>query len=69
MTSALEDELVVAYEREVKKLISTQRKYRDALGGAEVAELVRAFQFTFEHGIEKVTAQMLFDMINDAGGE
>ena len=69
MASALEDELVVAYEREVQNLISTQRKYRDVLGGTEVATLVRAFQFTFEHGIEKVTAQMLYDIINDAGGE
>lgn len=69
MISAIEDELVEAYEREVEKLVSKQRKYRDVLGGADVAAVVRAFRFTFEHGIEKVTAQMLYDMINDVNGE
>lgn len=69
MTSALEDELVVAYEREVEKLVSKQRKYRDVLGGADIAAVVRAFRFTFEHGNEKVTAQMLYDMIDDDNGE
>lgn len=69
MTSALEEELVEAYEREVERLISTQRKYSAVLGGADVAALVRTFRFTFEHGIEKVTAQMLYDMINDVNGE
>lgn len=69
MTSALEDELVEAYEREVEKLISTERKYRAVLGGSEIAAVVRAFRFTFEHGVEKVTAQMLYDMIDDVSGE
>jgi hypothetical protein len=69
MTSALEDELVEAYEREVQKLVSTERKYRAVLGGAEIDTIVRAFRFTFEHGVDKVTAQMLYDMINDVSGE
>ena len=69
MTSALEDELVETFEREVESLISTERKYRAVLGGFEIAAVVRAFRFTFEHGIEKVTAQMLYDMIDDVNGE
>ena len=69
MTFAIGNELVEAYEREVQELVSTERKYRTVLGGSEVNTVVRAFRFTFEHGVDKVTAQMLYDMIDDVSGE
>ncbi len=69
MPSTLENELGEIYEREVKKLIESQSKYHSTLGASEVSAVVRAFRFALEHGIDKVTVQMLYDMIDDSSGD
>ena len=69
MSSTLENELGEIYEREIEKLIEVESKYRSALGAADVAAIVQAFQFALEHGVDKVTVQMLYDMINDSSGD
>ena len=69
MTYTLENELVTLYEQEIDKLLSTESKYHSILGASEVSAVVRAFRFALEHGVEKVTVQMLYDMIDDPSGE
>ena len=69
MTYTLENELVTLYEQEIDKLLSTESKYHSILGASEVSAVVRAFRFALEHGVEKVTVQMLYDMIDDRAGE
>ena len=69
MSSTLENELGEIYEREVERLIEAERKYHSALGAAEVSAVVRAFRFALEHGPDKVTVQMLYDMIDDSSGD
>ncbi|RKU08959.1 hypothetical protein C6502_14060 [Candidatus Poribacteria bacterium] len=69
MPSTLENELGEIYEREVEKLIESESKYHSALGAAEVSAVVRAFRFALEHGPDKVTVQMLYDMIDDSSGD
>jgi hypothetical protein len=69
MASTFENELVEIYEREIDKLVSTESKYHSILGASEVSAVVRAFRFALEHGVEKVTVQMLYDMIDDRSGE
>ena len=69
MPSTLENELGEIYEREVEKLIESESKYRSALGASEVSAVVQAFRFALEHGPDKVTVQMLYDMINDSSGD
>lgn len=69
MSSTLENELGEIYEREVEKLIESERKYHPTLGAADVAAVVQAFRFALEHGVDKVTVQMLYDMINDSSGD
>ena len=69
MSSTLENELGEIYEREVEKLIEAESKYHSALGAADVTTVVQAFRFALEHGVDKVTVQMLYDMINDSSGD
>ena len=69
MASTFENELSEIYEREIDKLVSTESKYYSILGASEVSAVVRAFRFALEHGVEKVTVQMLYDMIDDRSGE
>ena len=69
MPSTLENELGEIYEREVEKLIEFERKYHSVLGAAEVAAVVEAFRFAIEHGVDNVTVQMLYDMIDDSSGD
>ena len=69
MPSTLENEPVGIYEREVEKLVLTESKYRSMLGPAEIAAVVRAFGFALEHGLDKVTVQMLYDMIDETSIE
>mgnify|MGYP001578549605 CR=1 FL=1 len=69
MASTFENELVEIYEQEIDKLVSTESKYASILGASEVFAVVRAFRFALEHGVEKVTVQMLYDMIDDRSGE
>ena len=69
MPSTLENELVEIYEREVEKLIESERKYHSVLGASEVSAVVQAFRFALEHGADKVTVQMLYDMIDDSSGD
>lgn len=69
MASTLENELVEIYEQEVEKLALSESKYQSVLGSSEIAAVVRAFRFALEHSVDKVTAQMLYDMIDDRGGE
>ena len=69
MSSTLENELGEIYEREVQKLIKSESKYHSALAAADVAAVVQAFRFALEHGVDKVTVQMLYDMVNDSSGD
>ena len=69
MPSTLENELGEIYEQEVEKLIESESKYHSVLGAAEVAAVVQAFRFALEHGPDKVTVQMLYDMIDDSSGD
>ena len=69
MPSTLENELGEIYEREVEKLIESESKYHSALGAAEVSAVVQAFCFALEHGVDKVTVQMLYDMIDGSSGD
>ena len=69
MLSTLENELGEVYEQEVEKLIESQSKYHAVLGAAEVSAIVQAFRFVLEHGADKVTVQMLYDMIDDSSGD
>ena len=69
MPSTLENELGEIYEREVEKLIESESKYHSALGVSEVSAVVQAFRFALEHGVENVTIQMLYDMIDDSSGD
>ena len=69
MPSTLENELVEIYEREVERLIESEGKYQSALGAAEVSAVVQAFRFALENGADKVTVQMLYDMIDDSSGD
>lgn len=68
MPSTLENELVEVYQREVEKLVETESKYRSILGTSEISAVVQAFRFALEHGVDKVTVQMLYDMIDDRSG-
>ena len=68
MPSTLENELGEIYEREVEKLIESKRKYHSVLEASEVSTIVQAFRFALEHGTDKVTVQMLYDMIDDRSG-
>ena len=56
------------YEREVEKLIESESKYQSILG-SEVSAVVQAFRFALEHGVDKLTVQMLYDMIDDSSGD
>ncbi len=69
MPSTLENELGEIYEREVEKLIESESKYQSALGAAEVSAVVEAFRFAIEHGVDNVTVQMLYDMIDNSSGD
>ena len=69
MSSTLENELGEIYEREVEKLIRSESKYQSVLGEADVTAVVQAFRFALEHGVDKVTVQMLYDMVNDSSGD
>jgi hypothetical protein len=69
MSCVFEDELVEIYEREIEKLAETEGKYQSMIGMTEIAAVIRAFRFALEHGVDKVSAQMLYDMINDGSGE
>ena len=69
MSSTLENELGEIYEREVEKLIESETKYHSALGAAEVSAVVQAFRFALEHGVDNVTVQMLYDMIDGSSGD
>ena len=69
MPSTLENELGEIYEREVEKLIEFESKYHAALGASEVSAVIQAFRFALEHGPDKVTVQMLYDMIDDSSGD
>ena len=69
MPSTLENELGEIYEREVEKLIESENKYQSVLGASEVSAVVQAFRFALEHGVDKVTVQMLYDMIDDSSGD
>ena len=69
MPSTLENELGEIYEREVEKLIESESKYQSALGAAEVSAVVEAFRFAIEHGVDNVTVQMLYDMIDGSSGD
>ena len=69
MPSTLENELGEIYEREVEKLIESESKYHSVLGAAEVSTVVQAFRFALEHGVDNVTVQMLYDMIDDSSGD
>ena len=65
MSSTVESELVEIYEREVEELALATGKYSSILGSDEIDAIVRTFRLAIEHSGDKVTAQMLFDMIND----
>ena len=69
MPSTLENELVEIYEREVERLIESESKYQSTLGAAEGSAVVQAFRFALENGADKVTVQMLYDMIDDSSGD
>lgn len=69
MSSTFENELGEIYEREVEKLIESEGKYHSVLGAAEVSAVVQAFRFVLEHGPDKVTVQMLYDMIDGSSGD
>ena len=69
MSSTLENELGEIYEREIEKLIEFESKYHSALGAAEVSAIVKAFCFALEHGVDNVTVQMLYDMIDGSSGD
>ena len=68
MPSTLENELVEVYQREVEKLVETESKYRSILGTSEISAAVQVFRFALDHGVDKVTVQMLYDMIDDRSG-
>ena len=69
MASTLENELGEIYEREVESLSESESKYHSTLGAAEVSAVVQAFRFALEHGPDKVTVQMLYDMIDGSSGD
>ena len=69
MSSTVESELVEIYEREVEELALTTRKYSSILGSSELATTIRTFRLAIEHSSDKITAQMLFDMIHDDSKE
>ena len=65
MSSIVDSELVGIYEREVEGLALATSKYSSILGSSEIDAIVRTFRLAIEHSGDKVTAQMLFDIIND----
>lgn len=69
MPSTFENELIEIYEREVEELALTKSKYNSILGASDVSAIVSAFRLALEHGVDKVTAQMLYDMVNDESRE
>ena len=69
MSFTLENELGEIYEREVEKLIESESKYHSVLGTSEVSAVVQAFRFALEHGVNKVTVQMLYDTIDGSSGD
>ena len=69
MPSTLENELGEIYEREVEKLIESESKYHSVLGSVEVSAVVQAFRFALEHGVDNVTVQMLYDMMDNSSGD
>ena len=65
MSSTLEKELIEIYKREVEELAFTEDKYNRTIGASEIAAIVDAFRLAIENSVDKVNAQMLFDMLNN----
>ena len=65
MDTTLENKTLDIYKTEIKSLIQQNEKYQ-SLGPKEYDAIVRAFEFIYENGKEKVRAQMLHDMIDEA---
>jgi hypothetical protein len=65
MSSTLENELIEIYKREVEELALKENKYNQTIGTSEIVAIVDAFRLAIEHGVDKVNAQMLFDMFNN----
>ena len=65
MDTTLENKTLDIYRTEIKTLIQQNEKYQ-SLGPEEYNAIVRAFEFIYENGKEKVRAQMLHDMIDEA---
>lgn len=65
MSSTLEKELIEIYKREVEELAFTEDKYNRTIGASEIAAIADAFRLAIENGVDKVNAQMLFDMLNN----
>ena len=65
MSSTLEKELIEIYKREVEELAFTEDKYNRTIGASEIAAIVDVFRLAIENGVDKVNAQMLFDMLNN----
>jgi hypothetical protein len=64
MSSTPEKELIEIYKREVEELALTESKYSQTIGTSEIVVIVDAFRLAIEHGLDKVNAQMLYDMLN-----
>ena len=69
MPSTLDSELVDTYEREVQKLVETESKYQSDIGMPEISVIVQMFRFALEHGVDKVSVQMLYDMVDSGSGD
>ena len=65
MSSTLDKELIEIYKREIEELAFTEDKYNQTIGASEIAAIVDAFRLAIENGVDKVNAQMLFDMLNN----
>jgi len=66
---SLEKETRKIYREQIDDLIQKDDKFKD-LGPVELEAVVKAFEFLMEQGVEKVRAQMLYEMIDkDANKE
>ena len=67
MDTVLENETLEIFKAEIAALIQQDSKYI-SLSPDQLESIVKAFDFTLKNGREKVRAQMLYDLVQEKGG-
>ncbi len=67
MDTILENETLEIFKAEIAALIQQDSKYI-SLSPDQLESIVKAFDFTLKNGREKVRAQMLYDLVQEKGG-